>query len=284
MPASRRRTAGGSRCRPTRRSPSACSRWSGRASPPGCAPSCSRSPSSTTSWRSIVIAVFYSEDIEPRAVARRNRDLLRSPRGSRRRHSQRDPVPRRRHRRVGRCPQVGRRSDRGRPRLRAHHVRLPVVAVGARARHRALPRLPRAADARAGADRAAGAPLHHLPERAPAAGLPPVDELSDRPDLRARERGCRPRREIDPPRSLVTGDARDRRRLRRRQARRDRGRVLARDPAHARAPAAAGGLGRRPRRRHDRRDRVHRLAPRRVTRVRGRHAGRREDRDHRRGR
>ena len=48
----RRRTAGGSRCRPIRRSPSACSRSSGRASRPGCAPSCSRSPSSTTSSRS----------------------------------------------------------------------------------------------------------------------------------------------------------------------------------------------------------------------------------------
>ena len=95
----------------------------------------------------IVIAVFYSDDIEPRAllvgivifsallVARaagvRNGILCLGGR----------------HRRVGRCPEVGRRSDRGRPRLRADHVRLPVVAVGARARHRALPRLPRAADA-----------------------------------------------------------------------------------------------------------------------------------------
>ena len=80
-------------------------------------------------------------------VARRDRDLLGPPGRSRRRDSQRHPVSRRRHRRVGRCPEVGRRSDRRRARLRAHHVRLPVVAVGARARHRALPRLPRAADA-----------------------------------------------------------------------------------------------------------------------------------------
>ena len=36
----RRRTAGGSRCRPTRRSPSGCSPSSGRGSPPGYAPSC----------------------------------------------------------------------------------------------------------------------------------------------------------------------------------------------------------------------------------------------------
>ena len=42
----------GSRCRPTRRSRSACSRSSARASPTGCAPSCSRSSSSTTSSRS----------------------------------------------------------------------------------------------------------------------------------------------------------------------------------------------------------------------------------------
>ena len=46
-----RRTAGGSRCRRTPRSRSGCSRSSGRASPTGCGPSCSRSSSSTTSSR-----------------------------------------------------------------------------------------------------------------------------------------------------------------------------------------------------------------------------------------
>ena len=44
------------RCPPTPRSRSACSRSSGRTSPTGCGRSCSRSSSSTTSWRSIVIA------------------------------------------------------------------------------------------------------------------------------------------------------------------------------------------------------------------------------------
>ena len=50
--AARRRTGGGLRCRPTRRSRSGCSPSSGRASRPVCARSCSRSPSSTTSSRS----------------------------------------------------------------------------------------------------------------------------------------------------------------------------------------------------------------------------------------
>ena len=85
----------------------------------------------------------------------------------------------------------------------------------ARARDRALPGLPRTADAAAGPDRAAGSPLDDLPERALAAGLPPVDELPDRPDLRPGERGCRARRDVDPACALVTGDARDRRRVRR---------------------------------------------------------------------
>ena len=49
----------------------------------------------------IVIAVFYSEDIAPRPLARRDRDLLGAPRRARRGDPQRDPVPRRRHRRCG---------------------------------------------------------------------------------------------------------------------------------------------------------------------------------------
>ena len=45
-----RATAGAPRCRPTRRSRWACSRWSRRPAR-GCACACSRSRSSTTSWR-----------------------------------------------------------------------------------------------------------------------------------------------------------------------------------------------------------------------------------------
>ena len=105
----------------------------------------------------IVIAVFYTE--RHRASGRCSSRIaifsaLLVARAAR--CPQRDPVPRGRHRGVGRGLEVGRRSDRGRPRLRADHVRLPVVARRARARDRAVPRLPRAADARAGPRRAAG--------------------------------------------------------------------------------------------------------------------------------
>ena len=62
-PAARPRTAGESRCRPTLRSRSACSRSSARAFPTGCARSCSRSSSSTTSWRSSIIATVYTETL-----------------------------------------------------------------------------------------------------------------------------------------------------------------------------------------------------------------------------
>ena len=133
---------------------------------------------------------------------------------------------------LGRGPRVGRRPDRRRPRLRALFTFAYTAARSelerATERFRAFREQPTPELARIAQRRGA---LHDLAERAAAAGLPPVDELSDRPDLRARERRCRDRQRDPRARRLISGDARDRRRLRRRQAGRHRRRLLARDPA-----------------------------------------------------
>ena len=75
-------------------------------------------------------------------------------------------------------------------------VRLAGDARRPRARHRPLPAVPRAADARARALGAARRGVGDLAERAPAAALPPVDELRDRPAVRARQRGHRVERRL----------------------------------------------------------------------------------------
>ena len=89
----------------------------------------------------------------------------------------------------------------------------------------------------------AGAALGDLAERAAAAALPPVDELRDRAAVRAGERRDRDQRRLSLARVQVSDHARHHRRLRRRQARRNRGVDVARHAAEPRADAAAGGLG-----------------------------------------
>ena len=86
--------------------------------------------------------------------------------------------------------------------------------------------------------------LGDLGQRAPAVPPAPVDELRDRPALRARQRRHHLQRRAARRRAALAGDARDRRRLRRRQARRDRRRLVAGDAPRVRRPAPAGQLAR----------------------------------------
>ena len=143
---------------------------------------------------------------------------------------------------------------------------------------RPLPRLPRAADPGARALGAGRAARGGLAERAPAAALPPVDELRDRAALRPRQRRHRDRRRLPLARLHLADHARDPRRLRARQAGRDRRRLLAGDEAEPRPAAPAGRLGGDGRRRRDRRDRLHRLAADRGARLPRRRAARGEAR------
>ncbi len=98
----------------------------------------------------------------------------------------------------------------------------PAGRARARAGDRAVPRLPRAADPRTRAVGAVGAAGGDLAERAPAAALPPVDELRDRAALRARQHRDRDRRRLPLERLHLADHARDPGRLRARQAGRDR--------------------------------------------------------------
>ena len=139
---------------------------------------------------------------------------------------------------VGRTPGVGRGAGHRRARHRPARVRLPHGALRARAGHRALPHVPRAADARAGAGGRRGAEVGRVAERAAAAALPPVDELRDRAALRARQRRDRDRPRLPGARLHVLDHARDPRGLRGRQAHRDPRRVVAPQPAE-RGPATA---------------------------------------------
>ena len=97
-------------------------------------------------------------------------------------------------RRLGRPVQVRRRPGRGRARDGNPHVRLSGGAHGPRAGERALPPLPRAADAGAGPLRERRGRVRDLAERAAAAALPPLDELRDRAAVRARQHRDRDQR------------------------------------------------------------------------------------------
>ena len=85
-----------------------------------------------------------------------------------------------RHGPLGRAPQIGRRAGHRRPGDRSAHLRVPGRPVRPRAGDRAVPTLPRAADARAGAAREPRCQVRGLAERAVATALPPLDELRDR--------------------------------------------------------------------------------------------------------
>ena len=95
---------------------------------------------------------------------------------------------RRRRRAVGGDVQVGHRPGDLRAGDRAGDERLPALARGPRARDRAHALVPRAADARARALRAARRALGDLAQRAPPVRPAPVDELRDRAAVRARQR------------------------------------------------------------------------------------------------
>ena len=148
-------------------------------------------------------------------------------------------------------------------------VRVPGGARRPRAGERPLPALPRAADAGARALGAVGLAVGDLAERAAAAALPPVDELRDRAAVRARERRHRDQRRLPRARVHVADHARDPGRLRRSASRRHRRRRAGSSTKLTPRPAAAAGrLGGGRGRRHDRRDRLHRLAPDRDARLR----------------
>src|SRR5205823_5486811 len=130
------------------------------------------------------------------------------------------------------------------------------------------PRVPRATHGGLGTRGRSGAQVGDLAQRTVAAAIPPLDELLGCAAVRAGERGYRARRRL-PYASLQLADhARDPGRLRRRQAGRHSRFLVACDSAEPRTTAAAGGLGRGRRGWHDRRDRLHRLAAGRDTRLR----------------
>ena len=138
---------------------------------------------------------------------------------------------------------------------------------------RARAPVPRAADARAGARGHDQPHRHAVAERAAAELLPPVDELRDRPAVRAGQRGRRavgrlPRHAFTAPVTLgvLVG-------LRGRQAAGRGGDGVGGDAALPRSDPAARRLGRGAGQRDDRRDRLHRRAAHRHPRVPGGGAG-----------
>ena len=150
-------------------------------------------------------------------------------------------------------------GDRG-ARRRAHHRRLSAGPRRPRARRRADALVPRAADARSGAVRAAGRGVGDLAQRAPPAPPASVDELRHRAAVRARQRRHPRRRVAARGRRHVADHARDRPRLRDRQAARHRRRHVARLP-RLRPPGPPHAELAGPRRRRRRgRHRVHRRA------------------------
>ncbi len=114
-----------------------------------------------------------------------------------------------RRRPLGRDVRVGHRPRRRRPRRRSGDERLPAVARGPRARHRARALVPRAADPGAGALGPAGSPVGDLTQRAPAVRAASVDELRDRAAVRARERRRAPERHAARRRGHLADHARD---------------------------------------------------------------------------
>ncbi len=124
--------------------------------------------------------------------------------------------------RMGRAVRVRGGPDHHRARDGAPDLGRPRRAGRPGAGQRPLPAVPGATDPGARAIRAPGARVGRLAERAPPAPLPPVDQLRDRAALRARQRGCRDQRRLVVAGLLVTDRAGDSRRVRRRQAARDR--------------------------------------------------------------
>ena len=205
----------------------------------------------------IVIATVYTEHVHVRALLV-GALLLR---GDRRAIAARTP-PRRALRRarpwgLGRDAEVGRRPGRRRARAGACDLRVPGRARRPRARHRAVPAVSRAADARARPLGPRRPGRRAVAQRAPAAALPPVDELRDRAAVRARQRRHRDQRELPLARVHVADHARDPGRVRGRQAGRRSpaprwlvtraeprpaaatGRLGSPSPAAARSPASA---------------------------------------------
>ena len=131
--------------------------------------------------------------------------------------------------------------------------------------HRVGPQVPRGTDARArpvGPGRSDG---RAIAERAAAGLLPPVDQLRHRADLRAGQRGPRPRPRL-PRRGVRLRDhAGHHPRLRRRQTRGCGRRVLGGHPAQPRSDPSTHRQRRGARQRHHRRHRLHRRAADRVT-------------------
>ena len=132
--------------------------------------------------------------------------------------------------RLGGAARVGRRAGRARGRDGAAGLRQAGPALESRTRDRAVSRVSRAADRRAGALGRRRDQVGDADKRAAAAAVSPVDELRDRPAVRARERGDRDRQRLPGARRHVADHARDPARLRRRQADRHPRRLMA---AHA---------------------------------------------------
>ena len=181
---------------------------------------------------------------------------------------------------LGGAPEVGRRPDPGGARDGPADLRLPGAAHRPRARERPLPPVPGAADAGAGPVGPGRPADRHLAERAPAAALPPLDELRDRAAVRPRERRDRGRRRASSrtrsPRRSRSGSWSATSSASRSAWSASAWLVTAAQPRPA---AAAGGLGGGRRRRHGRGHRLHRVDPDRDARVpraraRGGEAGR----------
>ncbi len=135
-----------------------------------------------------VIALVYSSDVEFGPLRDRGRVLRGDPCRARGAHPAGGPVLRARRRGLGRAVRVRRRSRRARLGRWADHLGLPRRPRRARARHRPLSQLSRAADAGAGALGAGRPARRRLAKRPPPAALPPLDQLRDRAPVRARQR------------------------------------------------------------------------------------------------
>ena len=150
---------------------------------------------------------------------------------------------------VGRGPALGHRPGRGRPGHGPADLRLPRRADRSGTGQRPVPQLPRAAHPRTGPVSQRRAHLRPVPERAAPAPLPSLDQLRHRPAVRAGQRRDRAQRQFPGPRVRLPDHAGHPDRVRGRQTRRDRWRVLAAHPAQpgpARPPvgwAAVAGVG-----------------------------------------
>ena len=115
------------------------------------------------------------------------------------RRAQRPRLPGHRAGRLGGVLQVGDRPDRHRAGHRAADLRVPGGAAGPRAGHRRVPAVPGATHCSAGGRSPGSGPHVDLAQRAAAGPVPPVDELRDRPAVRAGQRR-------DPDQRLVPGE------------------------------------------------------------------------------